>query len=171
MESPGKRSSSIRNGANIGGRRLHRSASAASRSSTSSEILVAPGPPTTSEQPPMYESPMALSPKVVPAEIEVEVDIRNGRVLVVKAKSDAARAFLASLKDSDERNVDGRFDESVRIKEELYDEDGDGPNRRGTYSKAYTLLHPEIEWVHRGQGRYLPASQQSRKSMSNRSDR
>lgn len=36
--------------------------------------------------------------------------------------------------------------------------DEDGPNERGTYSKAYTTKHPEIRWVHRGQGRYLPAN-------------
>lgn len=117
---------------------------------------------------------MALSPKIVPAEAEVEVDVRQGRMLVVKARSDAARAFLASLNESDERNVGNdprNFDEAISIKEELNEDEGDGPNRRGTYSKAYTLQHPEIEWVHRGQGRYLPASQQSRQSVSNRSDR
>ena len=35
-------------------------------------------------------------------------------------------------------------------------DDDDGPNHKGTYSKAYTINHPEIKWVHRGQGRYLP---------------
>lgn len=35
----------------------------------------------------------------------------------------------------------------------------EGPNARGTFSKAYVMRHPEIEWVHRGQGRYLPATQ------------
>lgn len=174
MESPGKRSSSARNGIGMGGRRTHRSASAASRTSTSSEILVAGGPPTTSEQPPVYESPLALSPKIMPAEPEVEVDIRHGRILVVRARSDSAKAFLASLNEAEDRKFEGAdraFHESISIKEELNDDDGEGPNRRGTYSKAYTVQHPEIEWVHRGQGRYLPASQQSRKSMSNRSDR
>ena len=115
MESPRQRSNSIRNGASIGGRRLHRSAS---RSSTSSEIHVAPGPPTTSEQPPVFTSPMALSPKIVPTEAEVEVDILQGRILVVKARSDAARAFLASLNEADERNVgnDSRLlDEAISI--------------------------------------------------------
>jgi hypothetical protein len=36
-------------------------------------------------------------------------------------------------------------------------DDEDGPNHKGTYSKAYTIRHPEIKWVHRGQGRYLPS--------------
>ena len=35
----------------------------------------------------------------------------------------------------------------------------EGPNHRGTYSKEYTLKHPEITWIHRGQGRYLPSSE------------
>lgn len=38
-------------------------------------------------------------------------------------------------------------------------ENGNGPNARGTYPKEYTLRHPEIQWIHRGQGRYLPISQ------------
>ncbi|KAK5154612.1 hypothetical protein LTS14_006750 [Recurvomyces mirabilis] len=37
------------------------------------------------------------------------------------------------------------------------DDNVDGPNARGTYAREYTLRHPEIKWVHRGQGRYLPA--------------
>lgn len=52
-----------------------------------------------------------------------------------------------------------------------HDDDGDeadggirGPNARGTYSKEYTLRHPEIKWVHRGQGRYLPASEIKKES-------
>lgn len=40
----------------------------------------------------------------------------------------------------------------------LFNDDDDGPNHKGTYSKAYTLKHPEIKWVHRGQGRYLPSN-------------
>ena len=39
-----------------------------------------------------------------------------------------------------------------------YNDDDDGPNHKGTYSKAYTLKHPEVKWVHRGQGRYLPSN-------------
>ena len=37
------------------------------------------------------------------------------------------------------------------------DDSEQGPNARGTYSKEYTLRHPEVQWMHRGQGRYLPA--------------
>ncbi|QIW98935.1 hypothetical protein AMS68_004453 [Peltaster fructicola] len=41
---------------------------------------------------------------------------------------------------------------------------GDGPNANGTYSREYTLRHPEIAWVHRGQGRYRPESALSERS-------
>ena len=39
----------------------------------------------------------------------------------------------------------------------IFDGDDEGRNARGTYAKEYTIRHPEIQWVHRGQGRYLPA--------------
>ena len=32
----------------------------------------------------------------------------------------------------------------------------DGRNNRGTYSREFVEQHPEVRWVHRGQGRYLP---------------
>ena len=38
-------------------------------------------------------------------------------------------------------------------------ENAEGPNQYGTFSKAYTLKHPEIKWVHRGSGRWLPAEE------------
>ena len=103
----------------------------------------------------------------------VEVEIRKGRTLVVKARNNTSRALFRKLHQEDERKVETRspFEGITKIKDEVNEDDVDGPNRRGTYSKSYILLHPEIEWVHRGQGRYLPASHQSRKSYSNRSDR
>ena len=39
----------------------------------------------------------------------------------------------------------------------IFDEGDEGRNARGTYAREYTIRHPEIKWVHRGQGRYLPA--------------
>ena len=49
----------------------------------------------------------------------------------------------------------------IRLGKELlstiFNEGDEGRNARGTYAREYTLLHPEIQWVHRGQGRYLPA--------------
>ncbi|KAK4543336.1 hypothetical protein LTR36_005695 [Oleoguttula mirabilis] len=40
-----------------------------------------------------------------------------------------------------------------------------GPNERGTYSRQYTLRHPNVQWVHRGQGRYLPADEIKREAV------
>lgn len=107
----------------------------------------------------------------------VEVEVRGGRLLVVKARDSAVRNFFRRLGEDDDDRKKFPFaiardsEDSMRIKDELNDDDIDGPNRRGTYSKSYILQHPEVEWVHRGQGRYLPASHYSRKSYSNRSDR
>lgn len=177
MESPGKAGGLGRNGASVGNsRRTHRSASASSRSSTSSsDILVASAAPAPSGQPSVYESPLPASPTTMAPEGGIEVEVRLGRILVVKAKDDSARAFFRRLKEDDERFAGKMFrdsEESTRIKDELNDDDADGPNRRGTYSKSYILQHPEVDWVHRGQGRYLPASSHhSRKAYSNRSDR
>jgi hypothetical protein len=44
-----------------------------------------------------------------------------------------------------------------KIEDDDYNDDynDDGPNHRGTYSKAHVLRHPDIEFVHRGQGRYV----------------
>lgn len=104
----------------------------------------------------------------------VEVEVRLGRLLVVKARDEGVRSFFRGLGNDDDRKpfaIARDSEDSTRIKDELNDDDVDGPNRRGTYSKSYILQHPEVEWVHRGQGRYLPASHYSRKSYSNRSDR
>ena len=87
--------------------------------------------------------------------------------MVVKQKY---RAILqqkpnpAPLQDSDYESDDqsgtqDESDEDEASDDENNDENAEGPNDRGTYSKEYTLKHPEIKWVHRGQGRYLPASE------------
>ncbi|KAK5129919.1 hypothetical protein LTR08_002720 [Meristemomyces frigidus] len=57
-------------------------------------------------------------------------EVRGGRLLVIRLGKEA----LATI----------------------FDEGTGGRNARGTYSKDYTLRHPEVKWVHRGQGRYLP---------------
>ncbi len=87
-------------------------------------------------------------------------EIQGVRLFVVKATSAEGVKLL--------RNVIKRYSDSYdspqdrdQTQDQLKvepDDDGDGPNHRGTYSKAYTMLHPEIKWVHRGQGRYLPAA-------------
>ncbi|KXS96815.1 hypothetical protein AC578_8304 [Pseudocercospora eumusae] len=55
--------------------------------------------------------------------------------------------------DDDEGEPDDDDDDDEAV------EETDGPNHRGTYSKDYVLKHPDIKWIHRGQGRYLPASE------------
>ncbi|TKA76535.1 hypothetical protein B0A55_05670 [Friedmanniomyces simplex] len=45
------------------------------------------------------------------------------------------------------------------------DGDVDGRNARGTFSREHTQRHPETKWVHRGQGRYLPAGEVQRDTM------
>ncbi|KAM3424901.1 hypothetical protein BST61_g6876 [Cercospora zeina] len=76
-----------------------------------------------------------------------------------RAARDRLRAILQSTPQPDFASSD---DESGhRLEQPRHDahHDVEGPNERGTYSKQYTLKHPEIKWVHRGQGRYLPASE------------
>ncbi|KAF7188566.1 hypothetical protein HII31_10228, partial [Pseudocercospora fuligena] len=59
---------------------------------------------------------------------------------------------------SSDNESDNSEDEAVVDDDEAVEET-EGPNHRGTYSKDYVLKHPEIDWIHRGQGRYLPASE------------
>ncbi|KAK6430061.1 hypothetical protein LTR95_013789 [Oleoguttula sp. CCFEE 5521] len=99
-----------------------------SSSSTSSDILVATAPPVLSPQRRTTRRP-SIAAKVV-----------NGR-LVITGVADLLRRLQAA--DVNDANV-------------LDDENG--PNHKGTYSKAFTLRHPEIKWIHRGQGRYLPTT-------------
>lgn len=58
--------------------------------------------------------------------------------------------------ESESGHSSGEDESNVGNRADL--DDAEGPNERGTYSKEYTLKHPETKWVHRGQGRYLPAS-------------
>ena len=151
-------------------RQGHRSASNVSSSSTSSDIVVAPGPATgNSRQPSLYNGAKESGMMVRCAQAEV----RARRILVVSVRGDRNRAFLAGLAENDKSTavVDGTgsVDGSSDGNEEFRENDQDGPNRRGTYSKQYVTQHPEIKWVHRGQGRYLP-SQTANLMKSERSD-
>ncbi|KAK3725944.1 hypothetical protein LTR37_000092 [Vermiconidia calcicola] len=87
-------------------------------------------------------------------------EVRDGRTLVVFAKEGRGvgvmRDHLERLQTSDETKA--TTSPEAFVKHELNEDDQDGPNHRGTYSKAYVLQHPEIKWAHRGQGRYLPAT-------------
>jgi hypothetical protein len=62
----------------------------------------------------------------------------------------AIASSSTKAKFEDDNSNDGNIDGA---------EDGrrEGRNHHGTFSKEYTLKHPEITWIHRGQGRYLPA--------------
>ena len=96
----------------------------------------------------------------------VRAEVRNDGLLVVKFAGAKNLALLRKLADDDARRkkkgelmgVANDENDGSKIKDEVNDDADEGPNRRGTYSKAYVLQHPEIKWVHRGQGRYLPAS-------------
>lgn len=151
-----------RKGASGVPRRPHRSASNLSSSSTSSDILVAPGPPTTTPKPPsahVSPVPAAMAKGIVLAQV------RDKHLLVVRVTGGKNRGFLNELAEADARKekqqdldaITNHIVGGANVKDEANEDDGDGPNRRGTYSKAYVLQHPEIKWVHRGQGRYLPA--------------
>jgi hypothetical protein len=61
--------------------------------------------------------------------------------------SSSAKANFRNDNDND-NGVDIDDDENGRH---------EGRNHHGTFSKDYTLSHPEITWIHRGQGRYLPS--------------
>jgi len=90
-------------------------------------------------------------------------EIRGKRMFSIRAKDatgvDAMRQALLKLDQSINSKAAARTSHTFpNANDELEDDDidGEGPNHRGTYSKAYTVQHPEIKWVHRGQGRYLP---------------
>lgn len=96
----------------------------------------------------------------------VVAEIRNASILVIRPRSQVGRyilrAHLWKIKNrADEAERQRRLAHvapDVQIKNDLGDDAEAGPNHRGTYSKEYTLKHPEVKWVHRGQGRYLPSS-------------
>jgi hypothetical protein len=86
-------------------------------------------------------------------------EVRDGRLLVVTARDaeaiDALQSVLSRTSKRDESSSERGWADG-QIKTEGDGDEDDGRNHRGTYSKAYTVMHPEIRWVHRGQGRYLP---------------
>ena len=155
-----------------GAGRTRRSTSNHSTSSTSSDILVAPGPPAAAPpKPALPESP----PPARMARSTVHAEVTDKRFLVVKVTGGKNLAVLQMLADQDALNETKAKQDQIdiatttiegipKIKDEISESGGDGPNHRGTYSKAYVLQHPEIKWQHRGQGRYLPAPRGGRPS-------
>ena len=56
------------------------------------------------------------------------------------------------------------LEEFVKQRREITESGDNGPNHHGTYSKAYVLQHPKVQWQHRGKGRYLPLGKETSKS-------
>lgn len=86
-----------------------------------------------------------------PAGQQPRAEVKNGRHLIIRLGKEKLSSALVSYQSDDEDDF------GVNASDD-YD-DFAGRNARGTFSKAYTLRHPDIEWVHRGQGRYLPAGE------------
>jgi hypothetical protein len=109
--------------------------------------------------------------QLIPPARRIVAQVKDGSILVVSAKDQGGRDALNQILQkapSSTKNEQNRTDDlKADIKTE-YEDDSQGPNHRGTYSKAYTLQHPEINWVHRGQGRYkpIPAAQATSISQS-----
>lgn len=100
---------------------------------------------------------------------DIVVEVRDWPVVYILGRTDAGRDTMKRLLTKMSREDDATLAiknastsksiPEIAVKGSVDDDDdGEGPNHRGTYSKAYTLLHPEIKWTHRGQGRYLPAN-------------
>ena len=157
-----------------GSRRANRSASNHSSSSTSSDILVAAGPPSsTPGKPAVTDLPLTDTM----AKGTVAAEIRDKHILVVRLTGVKNLAILQQLANDDAVKEQQRLENPPRkasndnttIKNDELDDENDGPNHRGTYSKAYILQHPEMKWQHRGQGRYLPVGKGGRPSNLSRS--
>ena len=150
----------------------HRTASDISTTSAFDLVSAAPQPAATT--PPSASSSGVQDGMETRSRVFARVD--NGRVLVIQMKGYHNKQFLTRL-------VQGRGGRRVSavkavqvspvalpsIKDDVsharpavvadHDvDDDDNPNGRGTYSRAYVHRHPQIGWVHRGQGRYLPAN-------------
>ena len=163
MESPSKGSTGRGRKGISGGRRTHRSAS--NLSSTSSDILVAPGPSSVSRQASHSIPASPTAPAVMaPPQQRITARVKNKRFLIItfppgdKGEILQKYAERSVKKRAEEGTANLLSDEKPDLKVESTFVDDDGPNHRGTYSKKYVEQHPEIQWVHRGQGRYKPAS-------------
>ena len=137
-----------------------RSTSNLSSSSTSSDILVAPALPSTTQNRRRRESATMPVTAVVKGTLVIIKGV--GSLFEQWASRDRANNNWETnkkLKQTERAQDNGAFRRipisSLTDSPTLVD-DEDGPNHKGTYSKAYTIKHPEIKWVHRGQGRYLP---------------
>jgi hypothetical protein len=149
-----------------------------SSSSGEEVITVAPGPPLISNAPSSHAHTVPL---ISPRQHEgknrfgsvgvARVTPIDGKLLLaIRLPPGDARERLLNIFFSRPRPTlminDAVSSRKVNLQDDN-DNDGDidddeygrreGRNHRGTFSKEYTLNHPEIVWVHRGQGRYLPS--------------
>lgn len=152
-----------------------RSMSNLSSSSTSSDILVASAHPSTHTHTlhtySTHTHPRPTNDNTMP----VTAVVIHGRLVVRGIPGD----MLTRLNDRDTRpdsqNIatgqssrrGERFSDDAAYRRATFNsfndnsalnDDDEGPNHKGTYSKTHILKHPETQWVHRGQGRYLPIS-------------
>lgn len=132
-------------------------------SSSSSDILVAAPMPASPRRPLGMDDRTAtmgqyLSAPVLPPRHSITARVEGGRDLVIAFNNSSALQAFADIV-----NTPSGADEKYTTTESAHrlpsPFDDEGPNARGTFSKAYVAKHPEISWVHRGQGRYLPATQ------------
>ncbi|KAK3657353.1 hypothetical protein LTR56_002495 [Elasticomyces elasticus] len=82
--------------------------------------------------------------------------VDDGHMLVIRLRPDQVALLNTEASNSNGLNAGHTVDDNDHV--------GGGRNHRGTFSKKHVQRHPEIEWVHRGQGRYLPAEQVRRES-------
>ncbi|KAK5712834.1 hypothetical protein LTR15_011827 [Elasticomyces elasticus] len=82
--------------------------------------------------------------------------VDDGHMLVIRLRPDQVALLNTEASNSNGLDAGHTVDDNDHV--------GGGRNHRGTFSKKHVQRHPEIEWVHRGQGRYLPAEQVRRES-------
>lgn len=88
----------------------------------------------------------------------VTARVEDGYHLIVSFNDAQSRASFKNIIEASSGAAEEDAATGLDHASTLNDDD-DGPNARGTYSKAYVAKHPEIGWVHRGQGRYIPLTQ------------
>lgn len=82
------------------------------------------------------------------------VRIEKGRFLIITLKPKDLQLVLGIADYNDVKASNAR---KLTV-HDYNDRSISGPSAKGLYSKEYTLRHPDIEWTHRGQGRYLPTA-------------
>ena len=163
-----ERSAKSRRTESAGPRRL----SNASQSSTSSGIQVAPGPASTSRAASQVEQTSQSQVDDASHTLEqlVTLEVHDKRNLVFKFPAEK-RDLLKIITKGDDSKTTTISSKSHVKDDDVIQDDSEGPNHRGTYSRKYTERHPEITWIHRGQGRYLPASESKTLTTNNQSGR